>query len=163
MQSANPDEASSSVYMLGRALGGVQDQQHASVLADQLWPLVSPSLLQHSANSACRRAGVQFFLSVIPRLRKTAPPAIEAQMLDMCVWWYEKELAPDVLTCCSRLISHRRGNSGFQALLEHAFEVRKSGIIFGSAQLTCFAWYCSDSLLSFESSFTMSKRVAVHS
>uniref|UniRef100_M4BD71 Uncharacterized protein n=1 Tax=Hyaloperonospora arabidopsidis (strain Emoy2) TaxID=559515 RepID=M4BD71_HYAAE len=31
-------------------------------------------------------------------------------------------LAPDVLSCCSRIISRQRGNLGFQASLEQAFE-----------------------------------------
>ena len=125
VQSANPLDVSRSVYMLSRALGGVRDQQHGSALVGQLWPLVSPSLLQHSANRACRRVGVQFFLSVLPCLQKTASYAIEAQVLDMCLLWYEKGLAPDVLSCCSRIISRQRGNLGFQASLEQAFEVRK--------------------------------------
>lgn len=117
--------------MLGRALGGVQGQQHGSALIDQLWPIVSASLLQHNADDASRRAGVQFFLNVIPHLQKEGAHLIEAQILDVCLWWYGEGIAPDILTCCSRIITRQRGNAGFQASAEQAFEVRKKVIVFG--------------------------------
>ncbi|KAI9993885.1 hypothetical protein PInf_016406 [Phytophthora infestans] len=72
VQSGHPMEVSSSVYMLGRALGGVQDQKHGFALVDLLWSIVSASLLQHKGDESCRRAGAQFFLNVIPHLQKEA-------------------------------------------------------------------------------------------
>ncbi|KAF1791976.1 Armadillo-type fold [Phytophthora cactorum] len=81
VQSGNPIDAFSSVYMLGRALGGVQDPQQGSALVDQLWSVVSASLLQHKGDESCRRAGVQFFLYVIPHLQKESVHPIEAQRL----------------------------------------------------------------------------------
>ncbi|KAG7393421.1 hypothetical protein PHYPSEUDO_009625 [Phytophthora pseudosyringae] len=122
VQSANPTEASSSVYMLGRALGGVQDQQQGRALVDQLWPVVSASLLQHTSDDACRHAGVQFFLNVISHLHKEGAHPIEAQILEVCLWWYGEGLSPDILTCCSRLIARQRNNADFQTSAEHVFE-----------------------------------------
>ncbi|KAE9346652.1 hypothetical protein PF008_g8179 [Phytophthora fragariae] len=97
VQSGNPIEASNSVYMLGRALAGVQDQRNGLVLVNQLWTLVSASLSQHKAEDACRRAGVQFFLNVIPHLPKEDTHPIETQILD-------------------------RSNQSFQASIDKAFE-----------------------------------------
>ncbi|KAG2817510.1 hypothetical protein PC116_g16632 [Phytophthora cactorum] len=122
VQSGNPIDASSSVYMLGRALGGVQDPQQGSALVDQLWSVVSASLLQHKGDESCRRAGVQFFLYVIPHLQKESVHPIEAQVLNVCMWWYGEGLAPDILTCCSRIIARQRDNTGFQVSAEQAFE-----------------------------------------
>ncbi|KUG00349.1 hypothetical protein AM587_10016785 [Phytophthora nicotianae] len=122
VQSGNPIEASNSVYMLGRALGGVQDQQQGSALVDQLWPVVSACLLQHKGDDICRRAGVQFFLNVITHLQKEGVHPIEAQILDVCLWWYREGIAPDILTCCSRIVARQRNNSGFQVSAEQTFE-----------------------------------------
>ncbi|KAL4136625.1 hypothetical protein PRIC2_000156 [Phytophthora ramorum] len=122
VQSANPFEASSGVYMLGRALSGVQDQQHGPALVDLLWPLVSAALLQHKVDDACRHAGIQFFLNVIPHLQKEGAHPIEAQILDVCLWWYGESIAPDILTCCSRVISRQRGNASFQPSADQVFE-----------------------------------------
>ncbi|KAE9146755.1 hypothetical protein PF006_g8498 [Phytophthora fragariae] len=69
VQSGNPIEASNSVYMLGRALAGVQDQRNG---------LVGSVLSQR--------------------------------------------VAPDILTCCSRIISRQRSNQSFQASVDKAFE-----------------------------------------
>ncbi|KAI9905767.1 hypothetical protein PsorP6_013765 [Peronosclerospora sorghi] len=122
VQSTNPIEASNSVYMLARALGGVQDPQHGSALITQLWPGMSTSLSQHSLDSACRRARVQFFLNAIPHLQREASNQVEAEILEICLCWYGKSLAPDILTCCSRIISRQRGNANFQASVEQTFE-----------------------------------------
>ncbi|ETP26315.1 hypothetical protein, variant 2 [Phytophthora nicotianae CJ01A1] len=122
VQSGNPIEASNSVYMLGRALGGVQDQQQGSALVDQLWPVVSACLFQHKGDDICRRAGVQFFLNVITHLQKEGVHPIEAQILDVCLWWYREGIAPDILTCCSRIVARQRNNSGFQVSAEQTFE-----------------------------------------
>ncbi|CAI5731465.1 unnamed protein product [Peronospora destructor] len=127
VQSANSIEASSSLYMLGRALGGVQDQRHGSALIEQLWPLAKASLLQHRIDGVCRRIGAEFFLNVIPHLEQKAPHPIEAEILDMCLWWYGEGIAPDILTCCTRIISRQRGNSGMQSSAEHAFEQLLAG------------------------------------
>ncbi|CAI5717158.1 unnamed protein product [Peronospora farinosa] len=122
VQSANSIEASSSVYMLGRALGGVQDQQHGFALIEQLWPLAKASLLQHRSDGACRRIGAGFFLSVISHLEQEALHPIEAEILEMCLWWYGEGIAPDILTCCTRIILRQRGNLGMQSSAGHAFE-----------------------------------------
>ncbi|KAG1685071.1 hypothetical protein DVH05_009761 [Phytophthora capsici] len=122
VQSVNPTEASTSVYMVGRALGGVQDQQQGPALVGQLWPVVSASLQQHRVDDACRRAGVQFFLNIIPHLNKENGPAIEAQILEVCLWWYGDGIAPDILACCTQIITRQRDNAGFQTSVEQVFE-----------------------------------------
>ncbi|KAL3668381.1 hypothetical protein V7S43_006470 [Phytophthora oleae] len=122
VQSVNPTEASTSVYLVGRALGGVQDQQQGPALVDQLWPVVSASLQQHRADDACRRAGVQFFLNVIPHLHKEGAQSIEAQILEVCLWWYGEGIAPDILTCCAQIIARQRDNAGFQTSAGQVFE-----------------------------------------
>ncbi|KAJ8531762.1 hypothetical protein ON010_g14200 [Phytophthora cinnamomi] len=121
VQSGNPIEVSNCVYMLGRALAGVQDQRHGLVLVNQLWPVVSSSLSQHKAEDVCRRAGVQFFLNVIPHLPREYVHPIETQILDVCLWWYGEGIAPDILTCCSRVISRQRSNKRFQVSVDTAF------------------------------------------
>ncbi|OWZ07397.1 hypothetical protein PHMEG_00020219 [Phytophthora megakarya] len=122
VQATNPVDVSSSIYMLGRALGGVQDQQHGSALLDQLWSLVSASLLQHKDDENCRRSGIQFFLNVIPHLKTEGAQPIEAQMLEVCLWWYGESVAPDILICCSSIIARQRGNAGFQVSADQVFE-----------------------------------------
>ncbi|KAF4032220.1 hypothetical protein GN244_ATG15907 [Phytophthora infestans] len=122
VQSGHPMEVSSSVYMLGRALGGVQDQKHGFALVDQLWSIVSASLLQHKGDESCRRAGAQFFLNVIPHLQKEGVHPIEAQVLDVCLWWYEEGIAPEFLTCCTRIIARQRDNTDFEVSAGQTFE-----------------------------------------
>jgi hypothetical protein len=112
------------VYLLGRALGGVQDPHHGTTLIDQLWLLVSTSLLHHNADDACRRSGAQFFLNVLPHLRKEGSHPIEGQMLDASLSWYEQGIAPEILVCCSRIIARQRGNAMFESSAHQAFEVR---------------------------------------
>ncbi|CAH0518056.1 unnamed protein product [Peronospora belbahrii] len=126
VQSTNSIEASSVVYMLGRAFGGIQDD-HGFVLIEQLWPLVKASLLQHRMDGTCRREGARFFLNAIPHLPKEAPHPIEVEMLEMCLWWYGGDIAPDILTCCSRIILRQRGNVSMQSSAEHAFEQLLAG------------------------------------
>ncbi|KAK1941707.1 hypothetical protein P3T76_006771 [Phytophthora citrophthora] len=122
VQSVNPAEASTSVYMVGRALGGVQDQQQGSALVDHLWSVVCPYLQQHRADDACRQAGVQFFLNVIPHLRKDSAQSIEAQILEVCLWWYGEGVAPSILTCCTQIIARQRDNADFLTSAEQVFE-----------------------------------------
>ena len=109
--------------MLGRALGGVQDH-YGSALVEQLWPFIKASLLQHSMDGAYRRVVAGFFLNAIAHLPKKAFHPIEAEILEMCLWWYEEGIAPGVLMCCSRIISRQRGNFDMQSSVEHVFEVR---------------------------------------
>ncbi|RLN79768.1 hypothetical protein BBJ28_00010720 [Nothophytophthora sp. Chile5] len=97
VQSARSTEARRGVYMLGRAIGGVQDSGHGLALVNQLWALVSAALLHHKADGDCRRAGVQFFLNAIPLLQEGDVHPIETQMLDVCLWWYGEDIAPDIL------------------------------------------------------------------
>ncbi|KAG7399582.1 hypothetical protein PHYBOEH_008577 [Phytophthora boehmeriae] len=92
---------------------------------DQL-PLEVPAsggVDHHKADDACCRAGVQFFLNVIPFLTNgdTHHP-IEAQILDVCMCWYGERIFPDVLTCCSRIITKQQGNPSFYVEAQQMFE-----------------------------------------
>ncbi|GMF29992.1 unnamed protein product [Phytophthora fragariaefolia] len=124
VRSDAPNEASNCVYLLGRALGGICDQHHGLMLVNQLWTLVTSSLFQHNANDACRHTGVQFFLNVIPHLLKEDDHPIETQILETCLRWYGEGVDPDILTCCSRIISRHRTSTTFLASVNKVFEVR---------------------------------------
>ncbi|CEG45652.1 Armadillo-type fold [Plasmopara halstedii] len=120
-QRGNSIEGSRSIYLLGRALSGVQDQEHGYALVDQLWAVVAASLLRHTGDESYRRAGVVFFINVVSHLQKGYGP-IEAQILDLCLCWYGDSIAPDVLTCCSHIFARQQNNTDFLVSAEHNFK-----------------------------------------
>jgi hypothetical protein len=127
-QSEHAAEACSAIYLLGRAISGVQSDVNGQQLIRQVWPLVDAALLRHHATSACRSYGPRFFLDILDCVGDAMLTSLQGRMLDACLGWYAHDVAPDILKCCGKIIQKQDGNDVFVHPTQHIVSVRLDAV-----------------------------------
>lgn len=126
-QSGTENDACSAIYLLGRAISGVQNVANNRTLISQVWPLVDAALHRHQGAPACRVCGPRFFLDTLELLDETMLNGLQSRMLELLIRWYPQDLAPDILRCCAKIIHKNEGNDEFNGVAQHIISVRLVG------------------------------------